>query len=51
MCGLEGLHGGRKVEKAGLGAEPGMARRVYVSAPPASGMTVTGGQRAQVKRA
>src|SRR5437763_1616744 len=32
-----------------LGSDPGMACEVYVSAPPASSMTVTAGQRAQEK--
>src|SRR5689334_8570566 len=32
-----------------LGSDPGMACEVYVSAPPASSMTVTAGQRAQDK--
>ena len=33
----------------GPGSDPGMACEVYVSAPPASSMTVTAGQRAQQK--
>ena len=33
-----------------LGSAPEMARSAYVSAPPASSMTVTAGQRAQANR-
>src|ERR1039458_2685567 len=40
-------HGGKW--KSWPGSDPGMARGVYVSAPPASSVTVTVGQRAPHK--
>jgi hypothetical protein len=41
----------RKVQEPWLGLDPGMARGVYVSAPPASSVTVIAVQRAQAEGA
>jgi hypothetical protein len=41
--------GRKRCKENGPGPDPGMACEVYVSAPPASSMTVTAGQRAQDK--
>jgi hypothetical protein len=40
-----------KVQESWFGLDPGMARAVSVSAPPASSLTVTAVQRIQVKNA